>query len=776
MPAPQGVVAGKQALMARDRPRLAAAREKEGRWAAMSAGRASAPGIAWRSDRERSAPASEARSASPEEIRDSSREKLSCSPIADVGQNVKVCCRVRPELSARTEDLLPITAHSKSGMPKELRIARMDGVCEAASFAFDRVFPATATQSDVYESGAKDIIEAILQGFHGTVLAYGPTSSGKTYTMEGDLGLAGHSPDRGIIPRMVDSIFAGIAASVEKIEFTIKVSIVEIYNEKIRDLLSDDPASRNLKIHESLVRGIFIEDVTEEYVGSPKAIFEAIQRGHAQRAVATTNVNEHSSRSHLIFMLTVEQRDVARETVKVGKLHLVDLAGAEKVSKSGASGERLDEAKNINRSLSALGNVILALCEKQRAASASHHVPYRDSKLTRVLQESLGGNAKTCLIVTISPLAMVVHDTLSSLRFGCRAKLVRNSAAINQVLSAEQLQLLLRRSQRTMSAQKLRIGELERMLRLRGIFVPGPRGGVTTSFCDHSGALCDEADEERVPGRASPQAPPPEAFAPPEPELSRAVSDNERITQENIDCKHEVARVQAENQVLQGKVRELGDAVGTMAQALQAAEDATAKVKRIDADRRALESPAKKTPKRKSLVRKLEQLEEVLEAHAGEQATEWRQLLNDVKSLGTPEEDNLNGRTGSQESHGDVDTRERERRARRMVRQIDEKTKEMENLWADMVKQNERQKVELRKSDRRPKADRKRITELERQVTLLREQNAQVKRQEELSRDQDALARSRRSIRVPIKGGSPAERFPDFSPLPLPLVRNSAPR
>merc|ERR1719253_731161 len=162
-----------------------------------------------------------------------------------------------------------------------------------------------------------------------------------------------------------------------------------------------------------------------------------------------------------------------------------------------------------------------------------------------------------------------------------------------------------------------------------------------------------------------------------------------------------------------------------MAEALQHAEQATAKVKRIDEDRRALESPAKNTPVRKTLQRKLEQVEEVLEAHAGESATEWRQLLNEVKYLSSMDE----------ESHGsegldarDADVRQRERRARKMVQQIDEKTKEMEMLFSDLVKQNHQQKAELRKSDRRPKADRKRISELERQVTLLREQHAQVKR------------------------------------------------
>merc|ERR1712194_419597 len=180
------------------------------------------------------------------------------------------------------------------------------------------------------------------------------------------------------------------------IEFLVKVSIVEIYNERIRDLL--DPKKDNLKVHEDKARGVFIGEVTESYVGCENEIFDAMRAGHYNRSMAVTNMNEHSSRSHLIFMLTVEQKNLHDRSVKVGKLHLVDLAGSEKVAKTGASGERLDEAKNINRSLSALGNVINALTDKK-----STHVPYRDSKLTRVLQESLGGNAKTSLIITCSP-------------------------------------------------------------------------------------------------------------------------------------------------------------------------------------------------------------------------------------------------------------------------------------------------------------------------------------------------------------------------------------
>ncbi|CAK0859215.1 unnamed protein product, partial [Prorocentrum cordatum] len=284
------------------------------------------------------------------------------------------------------------------------------------SFAFDRVFPPEASQEDVYDYAARPTVNSVLRGFNGTVFAYGQTSSGKTYTMEG--------PDiqdkvlQGVIPRMVWSVFDGICHADEHIEFLVKVSIVEIYNERIRDLL--DPNKDNLTIHEDKLRGVFIGEVTETYVGSEQEIFELMRNGQVNRATAVTNMNEHSSRSHLVFMLTIEQRNLLNRSVKLGKLHLVDLAGSEKVAKTGASGDRLDEAKNINRSLSALGNVINALTDKSYT-----HVPYRDSKLTRVLQESLGGNSKTSLIITCSPSNFNEQETASTLRFGQRAKMIR---------------------------------------------------------------------------------------------------------------------------------------------------------------------------------------------------------------------------------------------------------------------------------------------------------------------------------------------------------------
>jgi len=372
-------------------------------------------------------------------------------------ESIKVCCRFRPENQLERDHNGRICVEIPAGNTT-VHVPNSDH-----TFVFDRVFRWDAKQNEVYDYAAKPIINAVLRGFNGTVFAYGQTSSGKTYTMEG--------PDiedkvyQGVIPRMVWSIFDGIYHADDHIEFVVKVSIVEIYNERIRDLL--DSKKDNLKVHEDKARGVFIGDVTESYVGCEQEIFDAMRAGHYNRSMAVTNMNEHSSRSHLVFMLTVEQKNLHDRSVKVGKLHLVDLAGSEKVAKTGASGERLDEAKNINRSLSALGNVINALTDKKYT-----HVPYRDSKLTRVLQESLGGNAKTSLIITCSPSNFNEQETISTLRFGQRAKMIKNVVKVNHERSAEELKLLLEKKDVILMEVRLRSSTLEHILRCHGIAVP----------------------------------------------------------------------------------------------------------------------------------------------------------------------------------------------------------------------------------------------------------------------------------------------------------------
>lgn len=279
------------------------------------------------------------------------------------------------------------------------------------------------------------------------------TGTGKTFTMEGNI----HDKKmKGIIPRSVEALFDGISEADENIEFTFKVSYVEIYMEKIRDLLDDTRTKNNLTIREDKVKGIYIAGVTEEYVTSHEELLSIMSAGASNRAVAATGMNEGSSRSHSVFTITVGQRDTMTNATKSGKLVLVDLAGSEMVRKTNASGQQLEEAKMINKSLSALGQVIFALTDEKQ-----NHVPYRDSKLTRILQDSLGGNSKTVLIIACSPSSYNAPETVSTCRFGTRAKSIQNKVTVNQTRSVEELELLLSRSEKTVETLNAEIYSLK---------------------------------------------------------------------------------------------------------------------------------------------------------------------------------------------------------------------------------------------------------------------------------------------------------------------------
>ncbi|KAM9855985.1 kinesin family member 5Aa isoform 1-T1 [Aulostomus maculatus] len=333
--------------------------------------------------------------------------------------NIKVLCRFRP-------------LNQSEILRGDLFLPKFQGDDTVAvggkSYVFDRVFPTNTTQEQVYNTCAKQIVKDVLCGYNGTIFAYGQTSSGKTHTMEGKL----HDPHQmGIIPRIAEDIFNHIFAMDENLEFHIKVSYFEIYMDKIRDLL--DVTKTNLSVHEDKNRVPYVKGCTERFVSSPDEVMDVIDEGKANRHVAVTNMNEHSSRSHSIFLINIKQEHVETEQKLCGKLYLVDLAGSEKVSKTGAAGAVLDEAKNINKSLSALGNVISALAEGTKS-----HVPYRDSKMTRILQDSLGGNCRTTMFICCSPSSYNDAETKSTLMFGQRAKTIRNTASINLELTAEQ--------------------------------------------------------------------------------------------------------------------------------------------------------------------------------------------------------------------------------------------------------------------------------------------------------------------------------------------------
>nr|XP_046226860.1 kinesin-1 heavy chain-like isoform X2 [Scatophagus argus] len=294
-------------------------------------------------------------------------------------------------------------------------------------YYFDRVFQSNTTQEQFYNAVAQKIVRDVLEGYNGTIFAYGQTSSGKTHTMEGKLS----DPEMmGVIPRIVQDIFNYIYSMDQNLEFHIKVSYFEVYLDKIRDLL--DVTKTNLSVHEDKNRVPYVKGCTERFVCSPSEVMEAIEDGKNNRSVAVTNMNEHSSRSHSIFLINIKQENTQTGHKLTGKLYLVDLAGSEKVGKTGAEGTVLDEAKMINKSLSALGLVIAALAE------GSSYVPYRDSKMTRILQDSLGGNCRTTMVICCSPSSFNDAETRSTLQFGQRAKTVKNTVSLNVELTAEQ--------------------------------------------------------------------------------------------------------------------------------------------------------------------------------------------------------------------------------------------------------------------------------------------------------------------------------------------------
>ncbi|RSH95610.1 hypothetical protein EHS25_000702 [Saitozyma podzolica] len=348
----------------------------------------------------------------------------------------------RSEKSIQVEDDLTVLLNNSTSLAGP----------EKDGFTFDRVFDTDTTQQAIFDWGVKGIVGDVMQGFNGTLFCYGQTGSGKTYTM---MGADIDDPKlKGIIPRIVEQIFASIMAADERIEYTVKVSYMEIYMEKIKDLLA--PQNDNLSIHEDKARGVYVKGLTDVYVGSGDEVFRVMKAGGASRAVSSTNMNAESSRSHSIFVIGIHQRDTTSGAQKNGNLYLVDLAGSEKVGKTGATGQTLEEAKKINKSLSALGMVINSLTDGK-----STHIPYRDSKLTRILQESLGGNSRTTLIINCSPASYNEAETLSTLRFGMRAKSIKNKARQNVELSPAELKAMLKKTVAELAAVREHAARLE---------------------------------------------------------------------------------------------------------------------------------------------------------------------------------------------------------------------------------------------------------------------------------------------------------------------------
>ncbi|KAG7581089.1 Kinesin motor domain [Arabidopsis suecica] len=364
-------------------------------------------------------------------------------------ERIHVSVRARP-LSPEDEKTSPWKISSDSiFMPNH----------SSLSFEFDRIFREDCKTIQVYEARTKEIVAAAVRGFNGTVFAYGQTNSGKTHTMRG-------SPiEPGVIPLAVHDLFDTIYQDASR-EFLLRMSYLEIYNEDINDLLA--PEHRKLQIHENLEKGIFVAGLREEIVASPQQVLEMMEFGESHRHIGETNMNLYSSRSHTIFRMIIESRQKmqdegvgnACDAVRVSVLNLVDLAGSERAAKTGAEGVRLKEGSHINKSLMTLGTVIKKLSEG--VENQGGHVPYRDSKLTRILQPALGGNANTAIICNITLAPIHADETKSSLQFASRALRVTNCAHVNEILTDAAL----------LKRQKKEIEEL--------------RSKLKTSHSDHS--------------------------------------------------------------------------------------------------------------------------------------------------------------------------------------------------------------------------------------------------------------------------------------------------
>lgn len=326
------------------------------------------------------------------------------------------------------------------------------------SFQFDRVFHSNETTKNVYEEIAVPIISSAIQGYNGTVFAYGQTASGKTHTMMGSEDCLG------VIPRAIHDIFQRIKKFPER-EFLLRVSYMEIYNETITDLLCNTQKVKPLIIREDINRNVYVADLTEEVVYTAEMALKWLATGEKNRHYGITKMNQRSSRSHTIFRMILESREKAESSncdgsIKVSHLNLVDLAGSERAAQTGAEGMRLKEGCYINRNLLILGQVIKKLSDGQ----VGGFINYRDSKLTRILQNSLGGNAKTRIICTITPASL--DETLTTLQFASTAKYMKNTPYVNEVSNDE---ALLKRYRREIVDLKKQLEEVNTKTRAQEI-------------------------------------------------------------------------------------------------------------------------------------------------------------------------------------------------------------------------------------------------------------------------------------------------------------------
>jgi kinesin family protein C2/C3 len=338
--------------------------------------------------------------------------------VQELKGNIRVLCRIRPISKSEIGNGSKIAC--KINSPEEITLAGDKG--KSKTWEFDHVFDSNSTQDQVF-SEVQPLVTSILDGYSVCIFAYGQTGSGKTFTMSGPP----ESP--GINTRSLQELFARKSARADEYQDELTVSVLEIYNEQIRDLLAADAASTNLQVRQGPT-GNFVPGLTVVPVQSLDEVFELIKRGNKNRSTHATDMNEHSSRSHSILSIQLRSTNIVAGTVASGKLFLVDLAGSERLSKTGAEGQRLKEAQSINKSLSALGDVIAA------RASRAKHVPYRNSALTYLLQDALGGDSKTLMVACASPVDYNSEESFCTLNFAARARSVEMGKATKNVTQA----------------------------------------------------------------------------------------------------------------------------------------------------------------------------------------------------------------------------------------------------------------------------------------------------------------------------------------------------
>ncbi|XP_069597800.1 kinesin-like protein KIF1B isoform X7 [Ranitomeya imitator] len=380
------------------------------------------------------------------------------------GASVKVAVRVRPfntrELSKESKCIIQMQGNSTSILnpknPKE----------PAKSFSFDYSYwshtspddPSFASQSRVYNDIGKEMLEHAFEGYNVCIFAYGQTGAGKSYTMMGKQ----EETQAGIIPQLCEELFEKINCNNnDEVSFSVEVSYMEIYCERVRDLLN--PKNKgNLRVREHPLLGPYVEDLSKLAVTSYTDIADLMDAGNKARTVAATNMNETSSRSHAVFTIVFTQRRLDIETnlstEKVSKISLVDLAGSERADSTGAKGTRLKEGANINKSLTTLGKVISALAEVSKKKKKTDFIPYRDSVLTWLLRENLGGNSRTAMVAALSPADINYDETLSTLRYADRAKQIKCNAIINEDPNAKLVREL-----------KDEVSRLKELLRAQGL-------------------------------------------------------------------------------------------------------------------------------------------------------------------------------------------------------------------------------------------------------------------------------------------------------------------